>query len=516
MSDAKQMLYGAMGGAVLTAVSVAASFVQFRLIVDALPQSEVGLWFLFLSVGGYLLFFDLGVSPTLGREISFCSGDLAVDEQIRNEKIGTLIRTCLGAFSGLALIVIVAGSLAGWAYLSTVTSPSMIVTVRNAWAIFVLGTSITIIGEVWLSALYGMGRVGTEKLVRSIGPILWLFFTILVLRLHLGISGLAFAWLLQTLAVRALALLALNNLNPVALRSGRFDFELISRLAVPSMKYAGTMLGGILILQTDNLVIASVLGTSEIPGYQAVAKLVTLMMSLSMMLVVSSVPFLSKAHARQDVIEIKQILHQNLRISLSIMATVGCFFAIFADRIISMWIGPDHFVGFGVIWILIAVMFLEGHHAAMAAATMSTGKLPFVIPALIAGALNIIASVLLAKRFGLLGVAAGTLCAQLLTNNWFVPLYTMRQFNINLYEHARTVLLPISKLLALLIALGFLLRVFTNSLADIPSLLLSGTILSTFGFAAFSIFLLSPGERGQLKSIVQRFGRMLLQQMPPS
>jgi O-antigen/teichoic acid export membrane protein len=255
------------------------------------------------------------------------------------------------------------------------------------------------------------------------------------------------------------------------------------------------MLGGILILQTDNLVIASMLGTAEIPGYQAVAKLVTVMMSLSMMLVATSAPFLSRAHVMQDVTEIKRLLNRNLRFSLSIMAVISCFLACFADRIVAMWIGPHHFVGFGVVWALILVMLLEGHHSAMATATMATGDIPFVAPALIAGVLNIVASVLLARQYGLLGVALGTLCAQVVTNNWYVPFYTMRLFHISFSEHFATVLLPLGKLFVALLLTSVGARVAFRTLSNVPAIMAAGTLVLAVGFIAFRLFVLNSSER---------------------
>lgn len=514
MNTDRNILHGVLGSVVLTAASVLASLVQFRLLVNALPQSVVGLWFLFLSIGGYLLFFDLGISPTLGREISFCIGDSTLSESQRAERIGCLIRSCAGAFAAISALLCVAGMTGGWAYLATITPGSLLTQVRWAWAIFVAGTSLSIVGEVWLASLYGMGQVATEKLIRSVGPVLWLMLTVVALRTRSGLPGLAVAWLAQAVITRLIARGVLNKSQPSVLSVGRFDFALIRKMAVPSMQYAAIMLGGILILQTDNIVIASMLGTAEIPGYQAVAKLVTLMMSLSMMIVITSAPFLAKAHARQDVTEIKRLLNRNLRFSLSIMAGIACFLSYFADRIIAVWLGPHHFVGFGVVWALVAVMLLEGHHSAMAAATIATGKLPFVAPALLAGVLNIVASIYLARHHGLLGVALGTLCAQVVTNNWYVPFYTMRLFKISFSEHFATVLLPIGKLFVVLLVAGLAARITLTRVPDIPCLMVAGMVTVAVGFFAFMLAVLSSSERAQFMSVLRRskLGKLVMEQ----
>jgi O-antigen/teichoic acid export membrane protein len=518
VSTDRSILRGVFGAVALTAISAFASFLQFRFLVKWMPPQVVGLWFLFLSIGGYLALFDLGVSPTLGREISFCYGleDLSPEE--RNRRISSLLKTCLGFFGFLALLLLVFGIFAGWAYLATVTPGPLVHEVRLAWVIFVFGAAIGIVGEVWFAAIYGMGQVATEKLLRSIGPVLWFILTVIALREGYGLPGLAFAWVLQVFVTRLIAAFALRRTNPGIFSLGKLDLGLLRRMAAPSMRYAATMLGGILILQTDNVVIASILGTAEIPGYQAVAKLVTFMMSLSMMLVVTTTPFLSKAHARQDLPEIKRLLNRSLRLSLGIMIVLGCFLACFADRIVALWLGPEHFVGFGVVWALIAVMLLEAHHTPMASATMATGEMAFVAPALIAGVLNIVASIYLGRHFGLLGVALGTLCAQVVTNNWYVPFYTMRQFGIGFFEHFTTILLPLGKLFVVLIGTGVAVRMATPNFHALPAALLGTVAMGSAGLLMFMVVVLSPEEKSQFIVSLQnsKIGQWALKSRPSS
>jgi hypothetical protein len=140
-------------------------------------------------------------------------------------------------------------------------------------------------------------------------------------------------------------------------------------------------------------------------------------------------------------------------------------------------------------------MLLEGHHSAMATATMATGDIPFVAPALIAGVLNIVASVLLARQYGLLGVALGTLCAQVVTNNWYVPFYTMRLFHISFSEHFATVLLPLGKLFVALLLTSVGARVAFRTLSNVPAIMAAGTLVLAVGFIAFRLFVLNSSER---------------------
>jgi O-antigen/teichoic acid export membrane protein len=315
--------------------------------------------------------------------------------------------------------------------------------------------------------------------------------------------GLAIAYLLQSICSIFMARFVLLRVSSHAIAKGRFDIRAVRNLLVPSLKYAATFLGAILILQTDNVVIASTLGPKFVPNYQAVAKMITILMSLSMMLVMTSLPLASQAYARNDMQELMLLLNRNLRFSLSMMVVLGSFLACFADRVILAWLGPNHFVGFPVVWILLIVMLLEAHHQALAAATMATGRIVFLVPALLAGVINIVVSIALAHRYGLIGVVLGTMIAQITTNNWYVPFYTLRLFKISFLKHVHLVLVPILCLTATMLSTGLLVRFFTRGLPSILSVFAGALSIVVVGIIAFGWIMVTSTERGTLLSKVR-------------
>lgn len=504
MRNDRQIARGLFGSVLFAAVNLGTAFVQFRLVVTSLAPAASGIWMLFLSMVGYIILFDLGVSPTLGREVSFAIGRIDFSDGEREFRVRQLVHSCLIALLCLSATVAIIAIPLGFGYLATVSPPPLLGQARMAWGILVVGAAFNLCGEVWFAALYGSGNVATDKLLRSGGQLLWLGLTAIALHNHLGLPGLAGAWTIQGILVRLTAGALYRRQFRKTSKTVTFEFEIVRSLFGPSLKYAATLLGGILILQTDNLVIASVLGPASIPGYSAIAKLVTTLMSLSMMLVVATSPFVSQAFAGQRMDEIKRLLYRNLHVSLSVMVTLGAVIAAFSDRIVSVWLGPNEFIGFGVVWVLIAVMLLEAHHSAMATATMATGQIVFALPALLAGILNIGASFYLAHRLGLLGVSLGTLCAQVITNNWYVPYYTMHQFDIGIKEHFRRVIIPISRLAAAVGTTAFICRLLTARLPDFTAVVMATAAIVIVGSIVFFFGVLSENERRSLRATLKK------------
>ncbi len=506
MSTTRKLLSGAFGGVAFTAVNMGISFFQLRVLLHHMSLVLAGIWLIFMNLGNYAMFLDIGLTPTLGREISFASGNPNLSEDERSERIGTLIRSCTVIVAALSMLVIFVAGPIGWRYLRSITPTGIWHATEFAWVIFTFATALNLVGQGWFAGIYGLGHVFSEKMIRAVSAIVGFIFLVIALIAGAGLLGCAVAFLLQTSLNIILARIVLARATSGATAKGRFNLEIIRGMVGPSLKYAATLLGGILILQTDNLVIASTLGPTYIPDYQAVAKMVTALMSLSMMLVMSSMPLISQAYARNDTPAIVSLLNRNVRFTLSAMVILGTFIACFSDRIIAVWLGNGHFVGFHIVWVLLAVMLLEAHHQSLAATTMSTGRIVFVAPALIAGVLNIIFSVVMAKRFGLLGVVLGTMMSQVITNNWYIPWYTLRQFGLSFKQHLRAVIGPTALLVAIMLSVGFGLRAITTNLSNLISDEIGAVSIPIVGVLCFVLIMVTPSERHTLLKQLRHLG----------
>ena len=448
-----------MSGGGLTAITTIVSIVQLRLILQFLPDDVAGMWLLFLSVGAYIAFFDFGISPTLSREISFLLGGKEAVGCMHEQQVADLLTTCLRMFAVLACVAFVLGAILMGTYLWNLAPSEHKAAIQWAWMIFLAGATINIVGGAIFAALYGLGDVATERIIRSISLLCGLGLSYLSLYFGYGIVGLAASWVMQNLIARLVALWALYANHPW-LRNveGRAKKELYSKIIAPSFKWAVMGFGAILILQTDNIIIASMLGTAFIPQYEAVAKMTVALMTLSLLIVNSSTPFLSKAYAAGQHELVIALLLRNVRLSMFAMAILVPFIALFGEEIVNIWLGPGNFVGNYVLWTMLVMVFLEVHHVAMATATMATGRIAFMWAALLAGLLNILISMLLVRHLGLWGVALGTMIAQILTNNWYAPYLTLKHFGVSLSMYLRKVAFPVIALFLLCLGSDTLIK----------------------------------------------------------
>jgi O-antigen/teichoic acid export membrane protein len=277
---------------------------------------------------------------------------------------------------------------------------------------------------------------------------------------------------------------------------GRPSRALARQITLPSLKYAATNFGAVLILGTDNLLIALALGTAAIPGYEAVARLVNTAMLVSLFAVTSSSPFVSNAYAAGDTGGVVRILLRNARLCMALMLTIVACLGVYGEQIVGLWLGPGRFVGYPVLIVFLVILTLEAHHVIHATVIMATGRVVFHWLALGAGLLSVSLSIALVRHLGLLGVVLGTLLAQVITNNWYVPYYTLRALGLSPVTYLLKVVAPLVLTFALMCATALFVRV-TLGQALPPALLvvLGSGVTGLVGAIAIFLLVLEPPER---------------------
>ncbi|BCK88816.1 hypothetical protein MIZ01_2622 [Sideroxyarcus emersonii] len=330
-----------------------------------------------------------------------------------------------------------------------------------------------------------------------------LALTFMLLYAGFGLIGLAVAWTVQGFLARYAAKRILYNKCPdVFMIRSQPDLQLAKSIILPSLKWAVMGFGAILILQTDNVIIAAILGPAAIPNYEAAAKIAISTMTAALLLVTATSPQISKAYAEKDSTLVTSLLSQSVRLSVSAVVFLVAFVSVFGDSIIALWLGNGRFVGFPVLWTLLLMVLLEAHHVAMATATVATGHVVFAKPAMIAGLLNLAISILLASQLGLWGVALGTLIAQILTNNWYAPYIALKHFGIPFGSHFKSVLTPTFILLLVLLGANFEMKQLLTDLGNLSMLTIAFVISILLAASVSYLLVLTRGERQSLNKLV--------------
>jgi O-antigen/teichoic acid export membrane protein len=196
-----------------------------------------------------------------------------------------------------------------------------------------------------------------------------------------------------------------------------------------------------------------------IPYFTTGSMLAIYLMEFVIAIAAVVMPTASRLQAQQRLPELRDVFLRWSKICLSLTMLAGLFLIVFGPRFIGWWVGDSFAEPAGMVLRILMIgnlLFLPVRGVALPT-LMGLGKprLP-AFGFLAAGLLNVVMSVLLARRFGIAGVAVGTAVPNGLFAIWVLVL-ACRELQVPVLEYVRYVV-PRSALgavpvLALLLAL---------------------------------------------------------------
>ncbi|MFN3265803.1 MAG: MATE family efflux transporter [Deinococcales bacterium] len=482
-------LRGGFWGAVLLVVTAVVTLVQTRLAVVYLDKEQSGIWFLMLGLSSLLVLLDFGVGQTLVRELGFAAN--------QPQKRQDLLRTAEIISLRIGVVVgCVATPLGIW-FLSRLASSSALVVVLPAWFVFSLGAVLSLQSNILTSGLIGLGFMSWDRQARSVWLVVSVLSAYIFLQWQPNLQSLCWGWALGQVGLWLSLRVLLHRVHVF----GAYSRPFARHFFALGLRWWWIAVGGYLILNTDNFVIAAVLGTQQVADYALLARLSSLILPFSLIFVVSVVPIVAQCAADGQWEKIRNLLLLHIRIGFLILIPIVVFISSVPEILINIWVGEGHFLGRPILYIFLVMLTLEVHHVIFATVLMATGELPFAPWAIGAGLLNLLLSVVLANWLGLLGVALGTMLAQMLTNNWFAPTITLRALGVHFRDYWKFFLLPALIGFTICVGTGQVLQQLLQGTENFWRLTVSVlAVVASLGFLFFLFF--SRHERNKLFSAI--------------
>jgi O-antigen/teichoic acid export membrane protein len=298
---------------------------------------------------------------------------------------------------------------------------------------------------------------------------------------------------------RFLVLGFINWQQPELLKiKGRWCRDYAQSLIKPSLLYWLTDLGAFLILRTDAYFISFFKGVDSLPKYQAAYSLAANLALISISMASASVVFISQAWQAGNFELIQHLTFRNARVGLSLMAVGVGFVLSSGESLINVWLGKGNFIGYNILAVFCIMITLEVQHVIFVLSGRATEDEVYAPWALSSGFLNLIFTWLLIKPLGLLGVAMGTMFAQMLTNNWYAVYRPIKRLKLDFNYYLTQV---ISWWALLLISSYSLSKIFqqflttTNLQYDLFVVIASGTISSVLFLLFFWFKIMSSHQQ---------------------
>jgi hypothetical protein len=410
-------------------VSILVGPIYTFLVLEFLPRNEAGFWMVLVSLVAYVNLFDIGLGPTVTRLTAFARGGKSEYGTVAN-----VYWTSRRLYLGLVAVVLALGIIVAWVVLPNATGLQLTTPRLAAWCLFIGGAAASIFAAHPFAVATGSGMVSIYRLTRAMAQVIGTGLAAVAGFAGFGLVGIAAAWAAQNAALLVGTPLVRHVVPELKARAA-YDHRLARAMIRPSLEWAGTNLGGALILASAPLIVASRVSVESVPSFVVTRQLAETLYIIALMPAQVIEPFISAASATGDTASITDLLRLTMRRVTTLLAIGGAVAAVFGREVITAWVGAQNFLGYPTLWLLLLLYVLEAHHVVHAIAVMATGRIAFLRVALLSGVVTVALGVVLARVWGVLGVVVGMVVAQLFTNNWYVPRYGLRLFKVPLRDY---------------------------------------------------------------------------------
>jgi len=497
---ARHVLLSSLSNYVGKIINVGVWFVLTPFILDQLGESLYGLWALVGSVVAYGFLFDFGLNGALTKYVA--------EFRVRGEgqMAHSIVATALWTNTGLGFLVILISVLFAPLFASSFNIASS--TQQTATWLFLLpglGVGLTIPGATVSAVLRGLQRFDLINLIGVTASLVSAGATFLVLRLGGGVIGLALVGIFVTLLVQLLSIWFIYRTAP-ELRFGWFG---PSRSQLKTLiSYSSSLflmnLGGYLESRSGEIVIGSYLPVSAVTPYNLARRLSALPQTFTEQFLTLLLPMASEIHAKEEVSQLRSLYIVSTRVTLAMFLCMSTALVILIKPLLIAWVGGE-FVKYSYLVIILAVASLIDTSTWPAGSVLQgmARHSPLAAMTIGSGIANLTLSMLLVNRFGLLGVALGTLIPTTVICLGFVTPYAMRVIGTSARDMYAKVLWPS---LLPMIPMGIIMIVL-REIIDPASLFMILTVAAVGALVYFSVYLrirANEFERGVVNKIIEK------------
>ncbi len=409
-------------------------------IIGEIGVDQYGLWALVLAITGMLGLLDFGLATAAVKWVAERTG--SNDVEGRNRILSTLLTIYL-ALGCVAMCI--AGALAISADAPLLSnyfeSPD-----QAAILAVLIGITVALGFQLSLfrAALAGSGCMHLSNAVEIGMTIFTALLSVYFLSSGYGVIGLAAALVISVLlGILGLMTVAYWRLDRLRL-SLRFEdwCETRALLAFSSWVFIANVAVH-LILRTDPVIIKVYLPLSAVAVYAIAARIAEYMLHFNKQFSNALMPLVSQAHGRGSVETVRNVLTNGTRYLLALALPMLALTAFHAENFLLLWLGQEFIGAATTLQVLLGAVTCMVVQLNASNVLGMTGRHRFVSLSMGASALlNLVLTILLLPRYGLLGAATATLIASVIVDVGAILPGACRHVDVRLVDFARYVIAP--------------------------------------------------------------------------
>ncbi len=429
-------------------VSVLVGFFLTSYIIGHLGKTGFGIWTLINAIISYYNVLDLGVSSALTR---YVARDVGKKDFIA---LNLTINTTLAFFCIVGLVIF---TFSFWTATPLIDFFHVEIESQEdfSFLILMLGISMSMLfpGNFFGSIIKAHEQFLVANLVNIAVTLFRTLLVIIFLNMDLGLKGLGYANVASAVLnlilyyVLCLKLFPYIKFNVFGARFQTFKVLMGFGAATMVMEIAS-----ILRFDLDSFVIGKWLDLAAV-GTFAVAGLLMryYVMFLNSATVTTFTPRFASLEGEGDYDGLKKLYMKSLSIGAFLSFAIATPIIMYGEQFVLLWAGKDFIEAVPVLWLMAASFALTMAQSSSVAMMYALNKHQiFAVVSLVEGIANLLLSIYLAPKYGIVGVALGTAIPMIFVKLILQPLYLTRIVDVPLIAYISTLLPPL--LLALILS----------------------------------------------------------------
>jgi O-antigen/teichoic acid export membrane protein len=397
-------------------------------ILHRLGDEAFSLWVLVFSLTGYYGLLDLGIRSSI---VKYTAKFVATNDE---HQLSTFLSTSVGFFTVVGFVVLLL-TVTGFFYLHLLfrIPAGMLQSARVLFLLAGVSVALTFPLGVFAGVLEGLQKFSWLQL-SQVGITL-LRAVLIIVALTCGGGLLAIGTI--TVAMNLLAYLIFTGMAlrvlPVRLSVRRVEGNAFRKMVSYGVFAFAILLAEKLRFQSDALVIGAFLSSTAITVFSIGSRLVEYSSYAVRSMSQIFTPMSSQFHAAGDLVRLQRTFTAGNRACAFIIVPLCVTLVILGKSIIEAWVGARYVASYSILVLLIVPRSICLAQSTSTRILLGMGRHRVLASVLLLeGGINLLLSLLLVRRFGIVGVALGTAIPMACTGLFFLPQHLCRELDMPL------------------------------------------------------------------------------------
>jgi O-antigen/teichoic acid export membrane protein len=468
------------------AATLAVGFLLQPFIVHRLGDVAYGVWALAISSISYLGLLDLGMASSVVRFVS--KGHATQDHQLASDALSAVLWVRLQI---AALIMVLSGVLAALFPLVFKIPPAMSADAREAILVIGVSTTISMSFGVFSSTLSALNRYDLRSYISLVQLAIRVIGVVSVLRAGRGIVAIAFCEFFAAVVGNGLLVYVARRIYPeLELRVTKPSSEILRKIWSYSVYAFIQTIAVQLVYQSDNLVVGAFISASAVTFYSIGNSLCRYTQQLIGAMTMTFTPAASTYEVAGHAGSLRALYYNGTRATMALSLPIVITLIIRGSSFIRVWMGSEYAKTSGTVLAILAaaLLFSLPNHPAGAIAYGVEKHKTLAKWALGEAIANLTLSVIFARKFGIYGVAIGTLIPNIAIHLFMWPGYVSRLVDISWIQVYRDVWGPVFLCAVPFAAASYAVDIFLPPRNILIFFLQTMALLPVFGVAIGLVF----------------------------